>query len=330
MTLAIVIGAALVVAISASASPVDGAEATGRSQAGCGGVATITLANQPVASFAPLHVGVRYGFFRKNRIRLNIGAVAASGAEALAAVMSGKDDVGFADWVTILQAYGRGLPMRVLAPGASAGLDRGNSYISVLVPRGSSIRGPSDFAGKTIGVNALGNINQIAIQGALLKRGVDITGMKFVVVPYPDTQAALERGSIDAAFMVEPFLSVGLAAGDRAVLYPIQDVMGRGSIANYVTSANTLRKKKCVMDRFVRAMNQASKYTQTHPVQARRAIRSFTSTPPDIVAVMKLPTWGGPFGASAASLAAVMVRLGLLEKVPDLKTLVAYPTVPTK
>jgi NitT/TauT family transport system substrate-binding protein len=302
----------------------------GSSASACEGTATLKIADQPTASFAAIHLGLKKGFFKEERINLDIGAVANSGAEALAATVAGKDDIGFADWVTFLQATGKGLPLKALAPAAGAGTDPDKAYIGALVPKGSDITKPEDLAGKRIAVNALNNINQVSIQAALHKRGVNIDDIKFVVIQYPDTQPALEKGSVDAAFMPEPFLGIGLGAGDRAILYPTIDVLGPASISTYFTSARTLSKRKCVIDRFVKAMNKSSMYAAEHVEEARATIPDFTEIPPAAVAKLRMPFFAVPFRDGAEKLADAMVAVGQLDKKPNLDERIAYPDPPTK
>jgi NitT/TauT family transport system substrate-binding protein len=295
----------------------------------CDGMATLKIAGQPTASFAPIHLGLKKGFFKEENINLDVGAVAASGAEALAAVVAGKDDIGFADWVTFLQATGKGLPLRAVAPAASAGTDPDKAYIAVMSAPNSDITKPEQLAGKRIAVNALNNINQVATQAALKQRGIDIDGLKFIVVPYTETQAALEKGDVDASFMVEPLLGIGLTAGDPAVLYPTIDVLGDASIATYFTSTKTLSERKCVIDRFVKAINKSSMYAAQNPDEVRQVLTEYTDIPPDAVKNIRIPFFAVPFRAGAEKLGEAMVSVGQLEEMPDLDELIAYPDPPT-
>src|SRR5690606_41642285 len=71
--------------------------------------------------------------------------------------------------------------------------------------RSSDLR-PADLAGRTVAVNALNNIGGLLISGALRKLGVDTTAIKFMEIGFPDANAALESGRVDAAYQTEPFL----------------------------------------------------------------------------------------------------------------------------
>jgi NitT/TauT family transport system substrate-binding protein len=64
-----------------------------------------------------------------------------------------------------------------------------------------------------------------------------------VEVPFPDMNAALDRGSIDAAWATEPFISQALGAGTaRKLLDPFVETTPRLTPAEYFGSVRYLDK----------------------------------------------------------------------------------------
>jgi len=72
---------------------------------------------------------------------------------------------------------------------------------------GSHIRTLADLEGKTIGVNAPGNILYLLAASALADNGLSVSGVHFAYYPLPQMAAMLKAGKITAAVLPEPFAS---------------------------------------------------------------------------------------------------------------------------
>jgi NitT/TauT family transport system substrate-binding protein len=75
------------------------------------------------------------------------------------------------------------------------------------VTPGSRIRNLADLEGKTIGVNAPGNILYLLAASALADNGLSVSGVHFAYYPLPQMAAALRAGKVAAAVLPEPFAS---------------------------------------------------------------------------------------------------------------------------
>jgi len=71
----------------------------------------------------------------------------------------------------------------------------------------SRIRTLADLEGKTIGVNAPGNILYLLAASALADMGLSVSGVHFAYYPLPQMAAMLKAGKIAAAVLPEPFAS---------------------------------------------------------------------------------------------------------------------------
>jgi NitT/TauT family transport system substrate-binding protein len=72
---------------------------------------------------------------------------------------------------------------------------------------GSRIRTLAGLEGKTVGVNAPGNILYLLAASALFDRGLSVSGVHFAYYPLPEMAAMLKAGKITAAVLPEPFAS---------------------------------------------------------------------------------------------------------------------------
>ena len=73
---------------------------------------------------------------------------------------------------------------------------------------GSPIRTLADLEGKTIGVNAPGNILYLLAASVLADNGLSVSGVHFAYYPLPQMAAMLKAGKITAAVLPEPFASL--------------------------------------------------------------------------------------------------------------------------
>ena len=72
---------------------------------------------------------------------------------------------------------------------------------------GSKVQSLSDLAGKTVGVNAPGNILYLLVASALADQGQPAGSVRYAYVPLPAMAAALKSGEVAAAVLPEPFAS---------------------------------------------------------------------------------------------------------------------------
>jgi NitT/TauT family transport system substrate-binding protein len=72
---------------------------------------------------------------------------------------------------------------------------------------GSHIRTLADLEGRTIGVNAPGNILYLLSASVLADNGLSVSGVHFAYYPLPEMAGMLKAGKVAAAVLPEPFAS---------------------------------------------------------------------------------------------------------------------------
>ena len=161
------------------------------------------------------------------------------------------------------------------------------------MPKGSDIETITDLEGKTVAVNTLNNVSQIVVNTALEKAGGDPSKVKYVEVPFPDMNAALESDRVDAAFQVEPGYSGGLAAGSRNISNAYEEMAPNYTVATYFTSKQYIAENRDVVDRFARAMQKSLEYAAGHDDEVRAIVGTYTEIPQEVLDKMNLPS-GSP------------------------------------
>jgi NitT/TauT family transport system substrate-binding protein len=133
--------------------------------------------------------------------------------------------------------------------------------------------------------------------------------------------AAVEAGQVDAAFVVEPFLTMALAKGWHAI-GSYADVDPKLCVALYFTSTQLASSNPGLVKRFADAMNESLTYADSHPDAVRAVLGTYTQISADVRANLTLPKWPTAIDqASIAKLATLMVGDGLMTAQPDLAAL---------
>jgi NitT/TauT family transport system substrate-binding protein len=271
----------------------------------------------PIADVAPINMGIEHGFFRREGLEVEAKPIQ-GGAAAVPGVVSNELQFAFGNSISLQQARERDIELRIVTEGVQAGRSEKDSSNGLMVAKDSDVRRPQDLAGKTIAVNTLNNLGDVTVKASLEGEGVDVSQLKFVEVPFPEMNAALERGSVDAAWHVEPFISQLEASGGRKLLDPFVAITPRLTPAQYFGSVEYLDKNPEVEKAFRRAMNRSLDYARAHEAEVRRAIPKYSEIPAAVAKRMPLPYWTSDLNEeSIRKLSGLARKYGALKEEPD-------------
>jgi ABC-type nitrate/sulfonate/bicarbonate transport system substrate-binding protein len=276
----------------------------------------------PIADVAPLYVGIMKGFFKEQNLNIT-PKLAEGGAAITPAVLSGDFQIGFSNNVSLLIAASKDLPVQMISQGVLGGKDKSEAWADLLVLKDGPIKNGKDLEGKTIAVNTLKNICEVTIKASLQKEGVDVNKLKWIEVPFPDMNAALDAKRVDGACVVEPFVSQGTAGKARGIDPFYVNTAPDLSVATYFTSNQYAEQNPEVVDRFVTAINKSLDYAQSHPDETRAVLTEYTQIPAAAAKTIKLPIWRSDLQTDTIELLSKLSKqYGLIEKQPDLNTLI--------
>lgn len=312
----------MLVAIALFLAGCGGDDEAGGGGGGGGEAVTLKVGVIPIADVAPLYLGMKQGFFEEQGLTIE-PQLAEGGAAITPAVLSGDFQIGFSNTISLLIAASKGLPVQIISQGVLAGKDRSEAWADLLVLKDGPITQPSDLEGKTIAVNTLNNICEVTIKASLEKDGVAVDRLKFAEVPFPDMNAALEQERVDAACVVEPFVSQGKAGAARGIDPFYVRTAPDLTVATYFTSTQYAEENADVVDRFVQAMNRSLEYAQSNPDQVRDVLLDYTEIPPEAAEQIKLPIWRTDLNEPTIELLSELSeKYGLIEERPNLDELI--------
>ncbi len=225
--------------LTGCASPVAN---VGASSTPSGSTTPVSLGVVPVVDVAPIYLGKEKGFFAKRGIDLRM-ETGQGGAAILPGVMSSQLTFGFSNITSLLVARDKGLDVKVVANGTSSSGKDGGDFGAVVVRGDSPVKSAKDLAGRSVAVNTLKNIGDTTIRASVRKAGGDADAVRFTELGFPDMPAALQNGNVEAAWVVEPFLSVARNQGARVVAWNFVDTAPKMTVAAYFTSGKLQKEQ---------------------------------------------------------------------------------------
>ncbi len=259
--------------------------------------ATVNVGVLPIADVAPLYLGIKEGFFAKQKLTVVAHALQ-GGAAVASAVVGGSLQFGYGATANLILANAHGIPLKFVAAGDFAASNPAQAWSGILVGANSGITSIAGLAGKTIASNALQGENELALDSVLLKNGVNPASVHVVVLSFPTMPAALSAGQVQAVTEVEPFVAAIAAHGGK-LLSPLFEGEQPGMlVSGYFTNSSELAANPGIVKRFVTAINESLNYAAANPSAARAIIPTYSSIPTAVANSMKLPVWNATIGSN--------------------------------
>lgn len=203
-----------------------------------------------------------------------------SGGQMIQAVIGGALDIGISDTTQIANANNRGIPLAFFAGGS---LYRTESPSTVLcIAQNSPVKNAKDLEGQPIGVNGLKTMAEISAREWLRQGGADPSKLVFVEISGPLAVPALERGTIAAAIVGEPFIS---AAGDRIRRFgkPYDTIAKNFYVLSWFAKRDWLQQNAPMMRKFVQVVYDTARWANTHHDETAPILAKWLSIEPDAV-----------------------------------------------
>lgn len=324
------IALATLLATVASCGALGGTEQAPPADANSGGPvekAKITLGTMPVLDVASIHVAIKKGYFQAEGLEVELKTIQ-GGAQAIPGLINKELDFTFGNWVSFFAAQSKDAAkavdgIKLIADGYQAKPD----MFLILAGGDSAIKGPGDLAGKTIAINTFKNIAELTAKATLEAANVDVSTVKFKEMPFPDMQAAVQNKTVDAAFMVEPFITrAQRAAGQIKVLDAASGPTDNIPIAGYATSGEFAKNNPKTVAAFQRAMAKGQADAADRPT-VEPLLVEYAKVDKETAGLVH-------FGAFPTTLdqtrlervVQLMQRYGMLDKELDVKPMLIQPS----
>lgn len=207
-----------------------------------------------------------------------------------AALLSGAVQFGGTHIGAAALLRSKGAPIRVVASGAL--YEPKNPTSALVAGKGRSIKRPRDLVGKTILIDGPNTIAHIGVLKWLKEGGVSKDDVTIKFVPFVDMLASLSNGSVDAAFMPEPFLTLAAQQGLKIAAYPFDAVCSSKCLLTVWISRSDVDAN--VIARFRNAIQNAAVWANQDKNDAASAkiLMKYVAMDAKVAAKMKRTSFG--------------------------------------
>jgi NitT/TauT family transport system substrate-binding protein len=199
-----------------------------------------------------------------------------------------------------------------------------------MVNNDSKLATPADLKGKTVAVPTLNGPGNLSTDAILKAAGVDTKtdGAKYVAMPFPNMAQALKTKQIDAAWLVEPFISqVQKETGARKLVDTMSGPTADLPIAGWGGTSDWVKTNPKTLAAFQRAIAKAQQIAATDPKAVQQVIPTYTQIKPDVASVITLGSYPTTLNeARLQRVADLMLEFGMLHKAVQAKPMIAGQT----
>lgn len=303
----------------------DAAASSGAAPSGADGLTAVTVGVIPIIDVAPVYLGIEQGIFEDHGLEVTASA-GQGGAAIVPGVVSGDIQFGFGNSMSVAIGASKGLPLQIIASGVWTPGDPEHDPYTVM-SADAGITRPADLEGKTVAVNTLNSSGDSAIIRTVEADGGDPSSINFVEMPFTSMSAAMTGGDIDAAWIVEPFVTQAKDVGAH-VVYPLLASLSDEDafeVSTYFTTSDYIAQNPEIVEEFQAAVAEANSYANDNPDEVRRILDTYLELPEGLSERVLLPAWRETASRTSVEIYASLAEdRGLLESEVDVDALLSH------
>ena len=292
--------------------------------------AKIRLGYMPIAEETPKFVAQERNIFRKHGLDVEMVRFE-SGPDMGTALLGGSIQVGMIGTPGLINAAVAGRPLVAIVDNGSNTMgDTGLEYYTgIVVLDGSPIKDFGDLKGKRLAVNVLkaNSEAQTMMQAGRWNREnpsrqVDLSNdIRMIVLPFGSMPAALEKGIVDAASMVEPFITQLRMKRKVRVVSPVQYALPNWPVSFGIVRRDYGRNNVEVLRKYQAAWMESVRWVRQNPAAAKAIMQKYVGVSPEVARQVTMPNWSEDINTTRKSteqIMAAMLAAGMIQKEADL------------
>jgi NitT/TauT family transport system substrate-binding protein len=239
---------------------------------------TVRALSLPIDPAKQILYSMQAGIFRKHGLQVELSAMG-SGAAMFAAVVGGSAEFGAGSLFSVFSAYGRGIPVRIVAPIAVYDTDRCDSWL--LVRKDSPFHTPRDLNGKVMGADAPNDIYVASTRAWIDQHGGDGKSIRSLGLNASEQLTALDQGRVDLVVLKPPFLTLAMGSGRmRALGKPLDAIAPRFLLSCWIATTDYIAKNPATVKAFVAGLTEGGHYTNRHQAETIDMVAQFAKQDP--------------------------------------------------
>ncbi len=214
---------------------------------------TVTVGMKQVTSDAGILIGMARGYYEALGIKIE-PVQFNTGQEMINQLAAGQLDVGATvSSAGLFNAMSRDIPIKIVADKGNNVADQGYYRLVVRKDLENTIKNYSDLKGKKIAIVGTASLDEISLDRVLAKGNMTLADVDVQVIrSFADILVSFGNQSIDAAMLIEPFVTQGM---NKGLLSPWKDPVEYDPQAQtaILVFGKSLTQNKDVANRFMTA-----------------------------------------------------------------------------
>ncbi|QFU85913.1 ABC transporter substrate-binding protein [Amycolatopsis sp. YIM 10] len=274
----------------------------------------------PIES-APLRMAVADGSFAAGGLKIELVEQADSD-DGLGKLAAGDLDVAFGSDVALFKAAGNGVALQLQGEAYTAGTD---TMALVTLPD-SAYNTPTAKRSPTIAVDTLDGLGTLTSRSVLATAGVDVNRIRFTQRAPDEMLSALREGEADAAWLVEPQITLAQQEfGAKVLADTARGATLEFPVSGYAANAVFAQANPRTMALFRTLLGQAQQKA-ADPAIVRQALPSFAGINANTAALVSLGSYPSSLsGVRLQRVADLMHSAGVLKQRLDVQSLLPAP-----
>ncbi|MBP2321226.1 NitT/TauT family transport system substrate-binding protein [Kibdelosporangium banguiense] len=288
-----ILGAAALLAALSGCGLIGGSSDDSGGGGGAGGLerTSLKVGAMPIIDSSPVHIAAQKGYFKEEGLDVQLETVTGA-ATAIPKLLSGELQFTYGAYVPVFQAQEKGTgDFKFVADSYQTA----EKIFVIMVGPNSTIKTPADLAGKKIATNTKNSITDLLAKSALETAGVNINDkakpIEWVEFPFTDMGAKLAAKQIDAAVMLEPYVTQAERThGATPILDTSQGPTKDFPISGYTGMAKFVQENPKTTEAFRRALKKASE-TAANRTEVEDAATKFAKIDKEVAALVRIGTF---------------------------------------
>ncbi|MET0238178.1 MAG: ABC transporter substrate-binding protein [Kibdelosporangium sp.] len=236
---------------------------------------------------APVHIALQKGYFKEQGLDVELETVTGA-ATAIPKLISGELQFTYGAYVPVFQAQEKGTADFKFVADSYQTAD--NIFV-IVVKKDSTIKTPADLAGKRIATNTKNSITDLLAKSAMETAGVDPGKVTWVEFPFPDMGAKLAADQVDAAVLLEPYVTLAeRETGATQILDTSQGPTKDFPISGYTGLTKFTQENPKTTEAFRRALKKASE-TAANRTEVEDAVTKYAKIQKEVASLVRIGTF---------------------------------------
>ncbi|MEV8631700.1 ABC transporter substrate-binding protein [Streptosporangium sp. NPDC051023] len=258
----------------------------------------------PIPDTAALEIATDCGFFEREGLKVRKEIIQGSTA-AIPDLRAGHLHFCLLNHVTALVAQDSGVvDLRYVADAYQAAPET----FLLMARKDSPLRTPADLRGKTIAVATLKSIGTFTTEVTLKAHGLTAADVKLVEMPLPNMPAALQAGTVAAAWMTEPFITAAKRQGAKKIADVMAGPTDRFPVSGYGTTAAFAERAPETVAAFQRAITAGQEVAASDRKVITKILPVYTRISPRDAELVTLGAYPTTFDPARLERVAALLR----------------------